>query len=135
VTFPSLYEGFGNAFLEAIYLKKPLLVNRYATFVSDIEPRGFDLVTMDATLTADTVLAVREILESPHRAAEMVNHNYEIAKQHFSYDALRSRLDTIMDQRLGKKDAAGKAFVYRMRPKATELNIGSHGYPSAYMKN
>lgn len=135
VTFPSLYEGFGNAFLEAIYLKKPLLVNRYATFVSDIEPKGFDLVTMDATVTADTVLAVREILESPCRAAEMVNHNYEIAKQHFSYDVLRSRLDTIMSQRLGKKDAAGKVFVYRMRPEATELNIGSQGYPSAYMKN
>ncbi|MGD9056500.1 MAG: glycosyltransferase family 4 protein [Desulfobacterales bacterium] len=135
VTFPSLYEGFGNAFLEAIYLKKPLLVNRYATFVSDIEPKGFDLVTMDATVTADTVLAVSEILESPHRAAEMIDHNYEIAKQHFSYDVLRSRLDTIMNQRLGKKDAAGKVFVYRKRPEATELDIGSQGYPSAYMKN
>lgn len=35
ITFPSLYEGFGNAFLEAIYFKKPLLINRYAIFVKD----------------------------------------------------------------------------------------------------
>ena len=27
ITYPSLYEGFGNAFLEAIYFKKPLLIN------------------------------------------------------------------------------------------------------------
>jgi glycosyltransferase involved in cell wall biosynthesis len=47
ITYPSLYEGFGNAFLEAIYFKKPLLINRYAIFVRDIEPKGFDLITMD----------------------------------------------------------------------------------------
>ena len=40
ITYPSLYEGFGNAFLEAIYFKKPLLINRYAIFVKDIETPG-----------------------------------------------------------------------------------------------
>ena len=30
ITYPSLYEGFGNAFLEAVYFKKPLLINHYA---------------------------------------------------------------------------------------------------------
>jgi hypothetical protein len=29
VTYPSLIEGFGNAFLEAIYFRKPLLMQRY----------------------------------------------------------------------------------------------------------
>ncbi|MBW2640301.1 MAG: glycosyltransferase family 4 protein [Deltaproteobacteria bacterium] len=43
ITYPSLYEGFGNAFLEAIYFKKPILVNRYAIFVRDIEPKGFSV--------------------------------------------------------------------------------------------
>ncbi|MGD2029173.1 MAG: glycosyltransferase family 4 protein, partial [Desulfobacterales bacterium] len=32
ITYPSLYEGFGNAFLEAVYFKKPMLINRYAIF-------------------------------------------------------------------------------------------------------
>jgi len=44
VTYPSLYEGFGNAFLEAVYFKKPLLINRYAIFLRDIEPKEFDLI-------------------------------------------------------------------------------------------
>ena len=27
VTYPSYYEGFGNAFLEAVYFRKPVVVN------------------------------------------------------------------------------------------------------------
>ena len=30
VTYPSYYEGFGNAFLEAVYFGKPVVVNTYA---------------------------------------------------------------------------------------------------------
>ena len=135
VTFPSLYEGFGNAFLEAIYFKKPLLVNRYATFVSDIEPHGFDVVTMDASLTAETVQAVRDILESPRRAAEMVAHNYEVARRHFSYGVLRSRLDTAIDRALGTERPIQNANAYRTRPGAKDLTIRPQVYQFAYLKN
>jgi len=34
--YPSLFEGFGNAFLEAVYYRKPMLVNRYSIFIADI---------------------------------------------------------------------------------------------------
>ena len=33
VTYPSLYEGFGNALLEAFYFKKPIMTNRYSIYV------------------------------------------------------------------------------------------------------
>jgi glycosyltransferase involved in cell wall biosynthesis len=135
VTFPSLNEGFGNAFLEAIYLKKPLLVNRYATFISDIEPKGFDLVTMDASLTAETVQTVREILESPRRAAEMVDHNYEIARQHFSYGVLKDHLVTVMDQAAGRACLAQNAVGYKTRPGAKDLSIRPQVYQFACLKN
>jgi glycosyltransferase involved in cell wall biosynthesis len=96
ITYPSLYEGFGNAFLEAVYFKKPLLINRYAIFVRDIEPRGFDLVVMDGFLTRQTVAKVKEILNSPHRREEMVNTNFNIASQHYSYRVLRRWLNTLL---------------------------------------
>jgi glycosyltransferase involved in cell wall biosynthesis len=32
VTYPSEYEGFANAFLEAIYFKRPVVCNRYAIY-------------------------------------------------------------------------------------------------------
>jgi hypothetical protein len=134
VTFPSLCEGFGNAFLEAIYFKKPLLVNRYATFVSDIEPKGFDLVTMDTTLTAKTVQTVRDILQSPAKAAEMVDHNYKIAKQYFSYGVLRRRLDALMHQPAEKEETA-QAVVCGRQPEAKHLNIRPQVHLFAHLKN
>jgi len=96
ITYPSLYEGFGNAFLEAVYFRKPLLINRYATFVRDIEPMGFDLVTMDGFLTRRTVAQVREILVDPERRRAMVEANYAIAARHFSFASLRKHLNYLM---------------------------------------
>jgi glycosyltransferase involved in cell wall biosynthesis len=101
ITYPSLYEGFGNAFLEAVYFKKPLLINRYATFVQDIEPKGFDLIVMDGYLTQKTVLKVKEVLESPDRRAKMVNNNYEVASRHYSYAVLRRWLNIMLTNFFG----------------------------------
>lgn len=102
ITFPSLYEGFGNAFLEAIYFRKPLLVNRYATFVRDIEPLGFDLVVMNGYLSKPTVQFVRAILSSAERRAQMVDTNYAIAAQHYSYGRLRERLNLMLTGLFGE---------------------------------
>lgn len=96
VTYPSLYEGFGNAFLEAVYFHKPVLINRYATFVRDIEPKGFDLIAMDGFLTEKTVDQVRSVLQSPQRIERMVQHNFNVAAKHYSYAVLRRWLNTLM---------------------------------------
>lgn len=96
ITYPSLYEGFGNAFLEAIYFKKPLLINRYATFVRDIDPKGFDLIVMDGFLTDKNIIQVRDVLESDERRQQMVCHNYNVARRHFSYAILRRYLNILI---------------------------------------
>ncbi len=96
ITYPSLYEGFGNAFLEAVYFKKPLLINRYAIFVRDIEPKSFDLIVMDGYLTKKNVLKVRELLENQDLRERMTAHNYTVAARHYSYAMLRRQLDNMM---------------------------------------
>ena len=101
ITYPSLYEGFGNAFLEAIYFKKPLLINRYANFVKDIEPKGFDLIAMDGYLTRKNVQKVRDVLESPENREKMVHTNYEIASRHYSFGVLRRWLNTLLTNFFG----------------------------------
>lgn len=92
VTYPSLYEGFGNAFLEAIYFKVPVLVNRYAIFGRDIEPKGFQCPVMDGYLTAEVVAEVRRVLEDGAYRKKMVEHNYKVATRHYSYAELRRLL-------------------------------------------
>jgi glycosyltransferase involved in cell wall biosynthesis len=96
VTFPSLYEGFGNALLEAIYLKKPLLVNRYKIFQDDIEPKGFDVVKMDGSLNAEVVTDIKNIIHDRHRRDKMVTRNYRIAEEHYSFNLLRQQFASLI---------------------------------------
>jgi hypothetical protein len=101
ITYPSLYEGFGNALLEAIYFKKPILINRYATFIRDIEPKGFNFVVMDRFLTGEIVQKVKAILGSFERKEKMVNLNYNIASRHYSFIELRKYLSSLMTSLFG----------------------------------
>ncbi|MGD9106944.1 MAG: glycosyltransferase family 1 protein, partial [Desulfobacterales bacterium] len=71
-------------------------INRYATFVRDIEPNGFDLVVMDGFLTKKNVQNVREFLKSRKRKERMVNHNYEVAERNYSYAILRRGLNNML---------------------------------------
>jgi glycosyltransferase involved in cell wall biosynthesis len=96
VTYPSSYEGFGNAFLEALWFKKPVLVNRYSIFQSDIEPLAFDVVIMENYITNNEVDAVRRLLESPKTAGLLAQRNYEIARKFFSYNLLEQRLRQVL---------------------------------------
>lgn len=88
VTYPSLYEGFGNALLEAVYFRLPLMVNRYHVFVQDIAPLGFDFIEIDGRVTEETVEQVVEVLRDPVRRRRMVERNYQLAREYFSYEAV-----------------------------------------------
>jgi glycosyltransferase involved in cell wall biosynthesis len=96
VTYPSTYEGFGNAFLEAVYFRKPLMVNRYSIFVQDIEPLGFDAVVMDTYITDKEVKDVMAILNNPEKQKAIVDKNYQLASRFFSYDVLEQKLKTVL---------------------------------------
>ena len=97
VTYPSIYEGFGNAFLEAMYFRKPIVVNRYSVYMLDIEPLGFETVTMDGYITDDVVEKVRHVLNDPELRKQMADRNFAIARQHFSLAVLRRRLHNLIE--------------------------------------
>jgi len=98
VTYPSLYEGFGNALLEAFYFKLPVLINRYAIFARDIEPKGFRIPVMDGIVTRKTAEEVRRLLQDEDHRREVVEHNYAIASRFYSYAVLRANLRTLIAQ-------------------------------------
>lgn len=96
VTYPSLYEGFGNALLEAFYFRKPVLINRYSIFTRDIEPKGFRVLVMNGFVTHKLVEEMRSILESDEQRKEMVDHNYDVAKRFYGYSSLRRSLRNLV---------------------------------------
>ena len=92
VTYPSLYEGFGNALVETIYFRLPALVNRYGVYVDDIAPLGFDFVEIDGDVTDAAVTAVADYLLNPAKTKSIVEHNYQLGQKHLSYQTLESLL-------------------------------------------
>jgi len=98
VTYPSLYEGFGNALLEAILFKKPVLVNNYPVFERDIRGKGFDFIVMDGYVSNENVEQVKEVLSNKQRRIQMVEKNYEIARQHYSFRILEDKLSEMLDE-------------------------------------
>ena len=110
VTYPSLWEGWGNQFLEAIKAKLPLVIFEYPVYKKDIKPKGFKVISLgdaihdydDAGLVqvkdgiiekaADQAL---ELLTDPDRRKEAVDHNFSLAKKHYSITALGKYIDQL----------------------------------------
>ena len=109
ITYPSLYEGFGNALLEALYYGVPVLVNRYPVYVADIAPLGLKLIEIDGEVTDATVERVKALLANPDRIRANARHNFEIARQHLSYRVLRRQLRSLLEDLVPEAHQASEA--------------------------
>jgi glycosyltransferase involved in cell wall biosynthesis len=103
VTYPSSYEGFGNAFLEAVYFRKPVLVNNYSIYLHDVKPKGFKVIEIDDYMTERTVEEVAAILKDSAKVQEMVTQNYALAKRFYSYANLKRKLRFILTDFFGEE--------------------------------
>ena len=97
-TYFSTYEGFGNAFVEAVLARRPIFVNNYEpVYQPDIGSKGFRTVMIEnGELTPESVARMSEIIYQPDLAMEIAEHNFELGKKHFSYDTLREKLDQLI---------------------------------------
>ena len=96
VTFPSLLEGFGNAFLEAVYYRRPIFVNNYTIYSIDIKPKGFQAVEFNGFITEETVKNVQKILSDRKLVEETTERNYELGKQFYSFTVLERQLHVLL---------------------------------------
>ncbi|MDJ0885098.1 MAG: glycosyltransferase family 4 protein [Desulfobacterales bacterium] len=96
VTYPSTFEGFGNAFLEAIYFRKPIVVNNYSIYHKDIKPKGFQVIEIDGYVTEEAVQKTRWVLTDERLCKRMVETNYKLGKQFFSFAVLQRQLEIII---------------------------------------
>lgn len=110
ITYPSIYEGWGNQFLEGIFAKKPQVVFEYSVFESDIKQFDFDYISLGNTyrVKADTLAQVDSVkleaaadqvikyLTDEKRYQAAVERNFKIAKEHLSMEALERMLKEII---------------------------------------
>jgi len=96
VTYPSTFEGFGNAFLEAIYFCRPIVVNTYSIYAMDIKPKGFSVIELDGYVSDEAVRKTWKVLTDSDFRRKMVSHNYLTAKKYFSYSVLKDKLKNLI---------------------------------------
>lgn len=96
VTYLNSYEGFGNALIETLYFRKPLIVNAYIPYRSDIKPAGVRAVEIREDVTPQAVEQVLALLDDPAAVAQMTEHNYQVGLRHFSYEVLQARLQALL---------------------------------------
>ena len=71
VTYPSLWEGWGNQLLEALRARLPLMLFEYPVYQADIKSKGL--------------------------RREMVEQNFRVARQHYLMESLKSYLGPLME--------------------------------------
>ena len=107
VTYPSLWEGWGNQFLEALRAELPILLYEYPVFQSDIADKAFDVLSLGNEIIsyddADLAQVPPNLVEkAADRAVELLTdavarrqsaaHNVALGRKHYSLDALRRYL-------------------------------------------
>jgi len=99
-TYFSTYEGFGNAFVEAVLAKVPIFVNNYKpVYMPDIGSKGFKTVMLENNdLTDEAVQDMAEIIYNPKIANEIAEYNYTLGEKYFSYSTLKEKLTELIDK-------------------------------------
>ena len=113
VTYPSLWEGWGNQLLEAVKAKLPLVIYEYPVYQRDIHSAGFRMVSLGDRISGrdqhNLVQVKRQVQEKAADEAldlltdqglrlEVVNHNLQVARDHFSLSTLKNRLAPYFDE-------------------------------------
>src|SRR3989304_1160250 len=81
---------------------RPIVVNNYSIFATDIRPKGFHLIEFDGTITDETVWWTERLLQDPALVKEMTDHNYSAAARHYSYAVLHRHLQALLTDLFGE---------------------------------
>lgn len=104
ITYPSIYEGWGNQFLEGLFAKKPQVVFEYVVFGSDIKEKEFNiislgntykteengLVSIDSKILGKVKAEVENYLINKKKYFNAVEENFKKGAKYFSMEQLEN---------------------------------------------
>jgi len=105
VTYLPIWEGFGNALLEAIAAKVPLVTTAYLVYKTDIKVVGFRNIEIRdrydrhgrLIIPEEILTDIYRILTDPVERSDMVEHNFTLGKTEFGMGKLRLLLSEVFD--------------------------------------
>ncbi|MDC7228302.1 MAG: glycosyltransferase family 4 protein [Spirochaetales bacterium] len=105
VTYLPIWEGFGNALLEAVAAKVPVVTSTYLVYKTDIRIHDFNVIEVVDNYNENNELIIQDealdkiydVLNNPEMRTKMIEHNFRIAKENFGYDTLKKCLLQLFD--------------------------------------
>jgi glycosyltransferase involved in cell wall biosynthesis len=111
ITYPSLWEGWGNQLLEAVRARVPFLIFEYPVYRADIKEKGLKAVSLGGKIAAtDSAGLVQVKQKQIDKAADtavclltdgkmrrsVVRHNFEVASGYYSMASLQRQLNELV---------------------------------------
>ncbi len=99
------WEGFGNAFLEAVSCRGPVVISAYLVYKTDIKGAGFENIEVRDDYDEDGFLRIPEsvldkihlILNDPKKRVAMTDLNFQIGMKEFGFEMLSEKLNGLLD--------------------------------------
>jgi len=111
VTYPSLCEGWGNQFLEAIRARLPIVLFEYPVYRGDVKQKGFHIISLGSDVRGRDDLGLVTVDEETIRSAaeqvitaltdrsareKMTEHNFRLGERFYSLENLERSLQCIL---------------------------------------
>jgi len=122
-TYLPKWEGFGNAFLEAVSCRVPIVISTYLVYKTDIKGFGFNNIEIRDDYNEDGLLNIPEstlddihyILNNSRERIQMINNNFEIGSAEFGFNKLSEKLNNLLDSYSDEIRASRRRIQKSMR--------------------
>ncbi len=111
VSYPSIWEGYGNQFLEAVFFQKPIVMFEYPVFRRDIKPLGYKIISLGnrAKIMENGLRKVSKVkLEHAVKTyliwqrngliGRIGEYNHHLAEKYNSYQLLKEHLLSLIQK-------------------------------------
>ncbi len=106
VTYLPIWEGFGNALLEAVAARVPVVTTAYLVYKTDIKVIGFDNIEVrdiydkNGHLVIDDSILKKmyQVLTDQEYRAKMVEKNFKLGQREFGMKRLKEMLADVFDE-------------------------------------
>lgn len=104
-TYLPKWEGFGNAYLESVSCRIPVVISTYLVYKTDIKGAGFDNIEIKDNYDEKGLLKIPEpvlekihlILNNSKKKQLMIDSNFEIGKREFGFNVLSDKLNELLE--------------------------------------
>jgi glycosyltransferase involved in cell wall biosynthesis len=104
VTYLPIWEGFGNALLEAVAARVPVVTTTYLVYKTDVMITGLRNIEIRDRYGEDGLLVIPDsaldeihhVLTHPNERREITDANFRIARNEFGLNVLREKLKGLL---------------------------------------